>query len=130
MDLILIGVLSGIVTGLGMGGGSILILILTTFMSIEQHTAQAANLILFVPTAITAIIVHFKNGNVEKKVGNKLLYTIIIGSIIGSYLTSIISSDNLKRYFGIFLLAVGILEIITTIRKIYRKKLEERKWEI
>lgn len=130
MDLILIGVLSGIVTGLGMGGGSILILILTTFMSVEQHAAQAANLIFFIPTAITAIIVHFKNGNVEKKVGKKLLYAIIIGAIIGAYLTSIISSNNLRKFFGIFLLIVGILEIITTIKKIYRKKLEERKWKI
>lgn len=127
MDLILIGVLSGIVTGLGMGGGSILILILTTFMSVEQHTAQAANLIFFVPTAITAIIVHFRNGNVEKKVGNKLLYTIIIGAMLGAYLTSIVNSENLRRYFGIFLLAVGILEIITTIKRIYRKKREEIK---
>ena len=127
MDLILIGVLSGIITGIGMGGGSILILILTTFMAVEQHTAQAANLIFFVPTSITAIIVHFINGNVEKRIGKKLLYTIIIGAIGGAYLTSIMTSDNLRRYFGIFLLIVGILEIITTIKKVYRNKREEIK---
>lgn len=122
MKLILIGILSGIVTGLGMGGGSILILILSTFMSVDQHTAQATNLIFFIPTAITAIFVHFKNGNVDKKIGKKLLFTIIIGSAIGAYLTSLVSNENLKRYFGIFLLIVAITDIIMTIRK--NKKVE------
>ena len=55
MKLILIGIISGIVTGLGMGGGSILILFLTMFMNVSQHTAQAANLIFFIPTSISAI---------------------------------------------------------------------------
>ncbi len=126
MKIILIGILSGIVTGLGMGGGSILILILTTFLNIEQHTAQAANLIFFIPTAITAIIVHFKNKNVDKQVGKKLLYSSMIGSAVGSYLTSFVKAQNLRKYFGIFLLVVGILEIIDTIKKIYKSKGEKK----
>lgn len=126
MKIILIGILSGIVTGLGMGGGSILILILTTFLNTEQHTAQAANLIFFIPTAITAIIVHFKNKNVDKQVGKKLLYSSIVGSAVGAYLTSFVKAQNLRKYFGIFLLVVGILEIIDTIKKIYKSKGEKK----
>lgn len=126
MKIILIGILSGIVTGLGMGGGSILILILTTFLNTEQHTAQAANLIFFIPTAITAIIVHFKNKNVDKQVGKKLLYSSMVGSAVGAYLTSFVKTQNLRKYFGIFLLVVGILEIIDTIKKIYKSKGEKK----
>lgn len=126
MKIILIGILSGIVTGLGMGGGSILILILTTFLNTEQHTAQAANLIFFIPTAITAIIVHFKNKNVDKQVGKKLLYSSMVGSAVGAYLTSLVKAQNLRKYFGIFLLVVGILEIIDTIKKIYKSKGEKK----
>lgn len=126
MKIILIGILSGIVTGLGMGGGSILILILTTFLNTEQHTAQAANLIFFIPTAITAIIVHFKNKNVDKQVGKKLLYSSMVGSAVGAYLTSFVKAQNLRKYFGIFLLVVGILEIIDTIKKIYKSKGEKK----
>lgn len=125
MKIILIGILSGIVTGLGMGGGSILILILTTFLNTEQHTAQAANLIFFIPTAITAIIVHFKNKNVDKQVGKKLLYSSMVGSAVGAYLTCFVKAQNLRKYFGIFLLVVGILEIIDTIKKIYKSKGEK-----
>ena len=110
-----------------MGGGSILVIILTTFMLIEQHTAQAANLIFFIPTAIVAIIVHFKNGNVDEKNGIKILLTIIIGAIAGSVLTDLIESKNLKKYFGIFLLVVGILEMIITIKNIIKNRKENVK---
>ena len=117
MKLILIGIISGIVTGLGMGGGSILILFLTLFMMVNQHTAQAANLIFFIPTSISAIYVYFKNKNVDAQIGKKLLYTVIIGAIGGAYLTKFIDSSNLKKYFGMFILAVGVIDIILTIKK-------------
>ena len=58
---ILIGGLSGIFSGIGMGGGTILIFLLTTFAGLEQHIAQATNMIYFIPTAISAIIVNYKN---------------------------------------------------------------------
>ena len=61
MAKILIGVISGIVSGTGMGGGTILIFLLTFMMGMEQHMAQATNLIFFIPTSIVAIIVNFKN---------------------------------------------------------------------
>ncbi len=123
MKLILIGIISGIVTGMGMGGGSILILILTTFMLVNQHTAQAANLLFFIPTSISAIYVYFKNKNVDTHIGIKLLYTIIIGAVVGAYLTRFIDSANLKKYFGIFLLVVGVIDFILTIKN----KINERK---
>ena len=124
MKLVLIGIISGIVTGMGMGGGSILILILTMFMFVNQHTAQAANLIFFIPTSISAIYVYFKNKNVDTKIGIKLLYTIIIGAILGSYLTKFINGENLKKYFGMFILTVGIIDFIITIKN---KKKESKK---
>ena len=49
---ILIGLISGIVTGIGMGGGTILILLLSVIWNYEQHIAQATNLIFFIPTIL------------------------------------------------------------------------------
>ena len=126
MGLILVGIISGIVTGLGMGGGSILILILVTFMSVSQHVAQATNLIFFIPTAVIAIFIHIKNKNVEKKIAKKLFFVTIIGSALGAYLTSLVEAENLKRYFGIFLLVIGVYEIITTIKEHIKEKKEEK----
>ena len=65
---ILIGGLSGIFSGIGMGGGTILIFLLTTFAGLEQHIAQATNLIYFIPTAISAIIVNYRNKNKFKEI--------------------------------------------------------------
>lgn len=94
-------------------------------MAVPQHVAQATNLMFFVPTAFIAIIVHIKNKNVDKGVAKKLFFTTILGSGIGAYLTTFVKSESLKRYFGIFLLVVGIYEIITTIKE--HKKEEENK---
>lgn len=96
-------------------------------MNTEQHTAQATNLIFFIPTAIISIIVHFKNKNVEKKTGKKLLLPVIVGSIIGSKLSLQIQTEKLKKYFGIFLLSVGILEMIIEIKKIIKRRKEKIK---
>ena len=106
MELIIVGIVSGIVTGLGMGGGSILILVLVTFMGVEQHVAQATNLIFFIPTAVIAIFIHIKNQNVEKKIAKKLFLPSVIGSGVGAYLTTLVKGENMKKYFGFFLLAV------------------------
>lgn len=126
MGLIIVGIISGIVTGLGMGGGSILILILVNLMSVEQHSAQATNLIFFIPTAISAILVHIKNKNIDKKVGKKLLLTTILGATSGAYLTRFVSANSLKKYFGIFLLIIGTFEIITTIKEYIKEKKGEK----
>ena len=66
---ILIGVISGIVSGTGMGGGTILIFLLTFIMGVEQRVAQATNLIFFIPTSLIAIIVNLKNKNLDIKTG-------------------------------------------------------------
>lgn len=91
-------------------------------MGVNQHIAQATNLIFFIPTAIISIIVHFKNQNVERKVGKSLLLPVIVGSAVGAILTLQLQPQKLKKYFGIFLLAVGILEMITTIKKIIKNR--------
>ena len=73
MTEILISILAGIVTAMGMGGGIILILFLTIFLGIDQKIAQATNLIFFIPTAITTIILNLKNKNIDI---NRIKYNI------------------------------------------------------
>ena len=105
-------------------GGSILIILLTAFLGVEQHLAQATNLFFFLPTAIISIIVHFKNKNVDSSVGRSMMLPVVIGSVVGALLTLKLQPQKLKKYFGIFLLAVGILEMITTIKKIIKSEKE------
>ncbi|MBQ9267156.1 MAG: sulfite exporter TauE/SafE family protein [Clostridia bacterium] len=114
--LILTGMVSGIISGMGMGGGTILIIILTNIFKVEQHIAQANNLIFFIPTSIAAIYVHSKNKNMDKKIVMKMLPTGIIGAMIGASISAKMEGENLKKFFGIFLLCIGVYEIVITVK--------------
>lgn len=94
-----------------MGGGTILILLLSIFLNIEQNVAQAANLIFFIPTAITAIAIGIKNKNINIKQSWLILVTGIIGTIISANLSSKMNVQVLKKLFGIYLLLIAIYEI-------------------
>lgn len=110
---IIIGVISGIISGIGMGGGTILILILTIFLNVDQHLAQAINLVFFIPTAISAIIVNYKQKLIDFKTSNIISIFGVVGAIVGSMIANKIESNNLRKFFGIFLAIIAINEIIS-----------------
>lgn len=118
---VLFGVVAGIVSSLGMGGGTILILLLTLFFNTDQHIAQATNLIFFIPTSITSILINAKNKQINWKISKEIIIFGIIGAIIGSIFASKIPSEKLKKIFGIFLLIIAIFQIYE-IYVSYRKK--------
>ncbi len=123
---ILIGVVSGIITGTGMGGGTILIALLTITQGIEQHIAQATNLVFFVPTSIVAIIMNIKNKNVDLKLASIISFFGIIGAVIGASIAMKVDVRMLKKLFGYFLALIGINEIYTIIKEyINSKKMEQ-----
>lgn len=107
------GAVAGILGGMGMGGGTILIPMLTIFFSIGQHTSQAVNLISFVPMSICALVVHIKNGLVKKE---KLWLIIIPAVILGCVLSFVakgIDGKILKKIFGAFLLILSGFQFFT-----------------
>lgn len=120
MTEVLIGIISGIVSGTGMGGGTILISLLSFMLGIEQHTAQATNLIFFIPTSIIAIIVNFKNKNIDTKQAIIISVFGVLGAIIGANIAIYMDVKILKKGFGIFLIFVTINEIYSII-KLYKK---------
>lgn len=107
---IIIGVLSGIISGMGIGGGTILIPALSIFMMVDQHTAQGVNLLYFIPTAAVALWVHIKNKTINYKVAVPILLLGVAGAVGGSYLAAVIQASILKKLFGYFLFIMGIYE--------------------
>ena len=105
-----------------MGGGTILIFLLTTFSGVSQHVAQGANLIFFIPTCIVSIFINLKNKNIDIKTAVVVIISGIIGAIIGAKLSFIINAKNLKKYFGIFLLLITIFEIYSLIKSNIKSK--------
>lgn len=108
---IIIGLLSGVISGMGIGGGTILIPALAIFLSVDQHMAQGVNLLYFIPTAIVALIVHIKNKSINYKIAIPIVLLGIAGAVGGSFLATRMDATLLKRLFGSFLAAMGLYEI-------------------
>jgi len=124
MLYILIGLISGIVSGTGMGGGTILIFLLSIFMGVDQHVAQATNLVFFVPTSISAILTNLKQKLIDWKLGITIAILGVIGAIIGAKLSFKTDVEHLKRYFGIFLAGIAIYEIYSLVKEYINKRKE------
>ena len=103
------------------GGGTILILILSVFMGIDQHIAQGTNLVYYVPTSISAIITTFKEKLIDFKTGIIVSIFGIFGAIIGANISSKMNIQILKKCFGLFLIVVTVYEI-HTLFKDYKEK--------
>jgi len=109
--LVAIGIASGIISGLGIGGGTLLIPALVIFIGMGQQEAQHINLIYFIPTAIMAIVTHLKQGNIMKKEAMSLALWGLPAAALGAFIAIRIDASLLRKGFGFFLLAMGIYEI-------------------
>lgn len=108
----LIGLLSGVVSGMGIGGGTILIPALVFILNLSQHVAQCTNLYYFIPTAISALVIHIKNKNIDFKTSWKITVFGVIGALAGSFVATKISTDVLRKIFAVFLFFMGISQLI------------------
>ena len=118
---ILAGFISGIVSGTGTGGGTILILCLSLFFGMNQKIAQATNLIFFIPTSIAAIWMNIKAKKVDLKISKAIILYGIIGAIIGAFIAQRVDITLLKKLFGIFLILIALHEIYVMV-KTYRNQ--------
>ena len=107
----LIGVATGIISGFGIGGGSLLVLYLTAITGMSQYTAGGINLLYFIGCAPAALIGHVKNKLVEWRVALWCAVAGIAVAIPVSLAAKDIHSDWLRRLFGLLLLYVGIKEL-------------------
>ena len=112
MIVYLIGLLSGIISGMGIGGGTILIPAYVLFLNIEQHLIQGINLLYFIPTAIVALIIHFRNKLIDFKIAFGIIIFGLIGSAVGGLISVSIPSFTLKKMFGVFLFLMGLYEFL------------------
>ncbi len=107
---ILFGVLGGFLGGLGMGGGTLLIPLLTIFLGFDQQLSQGINLLSFLVMAIISICIHWHNRLIETKGIIFLVIGGIIFAIGGAFLATFLPSLLLKRCFGAFLCILSIIE--------------------
>ena len=106
-----IGLLTGVLSGFGIGGGSLLILYMTSFTDVNQYAAGGINLLYFLPTAGTSLLFHIKNKLVAWQAALPAIACGCLSAAGSAWLAQSLHAALLRRLFGGFLLAVGILEL-------------------
>lgn len=119
--LILFGFLSGIVGGMGMGGGTVLVPLLS-FLDLPQKTIQAINLIGFLPMCCIALIFHAKNKLLKKDHIWWMIVPAVALAVVGALVADKASNQALRYCFAVFLSAVGLWQLIVAIRFIISEK--------
>ena len=112
----LIGFITGVLSGFGVGGGTLLLIWLTAFEGLEQTQAQGINLIYFLPCAALALVSHVRNGLVDRDV---FLPAGLAGAVcapLAALCATGVDTLWLRRAFGVFLLCVGLSELLRTDR--------------
>ena len=85
--------------------------------SIEQHIAQATNLIFFIPTSIAAIITNWKYKLIDKKLAISISIFGTIGAAVGASISTKTNVESLRKYFGIFLIMIAVWEIYSFFKQ-------------
>ena len=120
--ILLFSAAAGLLGGMGMGGGTILIPALTIFLKVEQHAAQAANLIAFLPMSLLSLKIHSQNGLLKTEGVWKIVLPAVILSAGGAVLAAFTPSRILGRLFGYFLIALAIKQAADLVKQHTAKK--------
>ena len=106
------GAATGILSGFGVGGGTLLLIYMTSLAGVEQTLAQGINLLYFLPTAATALPSHFKNGYISKKAALPAILSGLLGTALAAWAATALEVGLLRKCFGVFLLYIGVTELL------------------
>ncbi|MBP3633552.1 MAG: sulfite exporter TauE/SafE family protein [Oscillospiraceae bacterium] len=112
-----IGALCGVISGFGIGGGSLLMVWMTAVAALDQRTAQGINLLYFIPTSVGALAFHIKNKMIAWDV---VIPAVIFGcaaAILSAWIATTIDVTILRKLFGGFLCIVGARELLIKVKK-------------
>lgn len=108
---LLAGAATGVLSGFGVGGGTLLLVCMTAFAGVEQRLAQGINLLYFLPAGLLALPAHVKNGYIEKPVLVPAIGAGLVCATLSAWMATAIDVALLKKLFGAFLIAVGVREL-------------------
>lgn len=119
---IISGIAGGIIGGMGMGGGTLLIPLLTVFGGVEQRLSQGINLIAFIPMSVVALVIHAKNKLVLPKYLLTTALPAVCASVPASLLVRKMKNEVLTRSFGGFLAILGVVQLCVLLVKKYKEE--------
>ena len=111
LTAVLAGAVTGILSGFGVGGGTLLLIWMTAFAGVPQDLAQGVNLLYFLPAAAMALPAHFKNGYIDKKTALPSIAAGLAGTAAAAWAATAVDVALLRRCFGVFLICIGLREL-------------------
>ena len=107
----LCGLGAGLISAWGVGGGTLLLLVMTLFLGVEQRTAQGINLLFFLPPAASALWCHWKGGFLDKPTLKAAVPFALAAALAGAWMATAMDTGVLRKPFGVYLLlsAVGMV---------------------
>lgn len=115
--ILIVGTVLGFLSGLGIGGGSLLIIWLTAVLNTDPLTARSINLLFFIPSALIACVIRLRRGELDWKTPLPAIAAGCITAALCSGLAGMLDTQLLKKLFGIILLAAGAKELFYRERK-------------
>lgn len=106
----LVGTVTGILSGFGVGGGTLLLVYMTAFAGLDQHLAQGINLLYFLPAGVMALPSHFKNGYIEKAALFPAILAGLVCAAAAAWTATALDVSVLRKFFGGFLILIGLYE--------------------
>ena len=107
----LIGACLGFLSGLGVGGGSLLLLWLTLAAGVEQSRARLINLMFFLPCALVATLLRRGTGKIPRRTVLTAVAAALLGAWLGVTLGRCVDVALLKKLFGELFLVTGLREL-------------------
>ena len=114
---LLAGFGTGILSAWGVGGGTLLLLIMTLFLGVDHTAAQGINLLYFLPTAGVSLFFHRKNGLLDKAAIRQAVPAGLVTAAAAVWLATTVDVEILRKPFGVFLLFTGVITLRQTKRK-------------
>lgn len=108
----LVGAATGVLSGFGVGGGTLLLVYMTAFAGLDQHLAQGINLVYFLPAGLLALPSHVRNGYLGKPILLPAIGAGLVCAALGAWAAFGMEVALLRRLFGAFLVAVGLWELL------------------
>ena len=108
---IAVGTALGFLSGLGIGGGSLLLIWLTTILNTDPYIARSINLMFFLPSALVACAIRKKNRQLDLKTAIPGILSGCIFASLGYWLSTRMETAMLRKLFGLILIVTGLKEI-------------------
>jgi uncharacterized membrane protein YfcA len=113
---LLVGLIAGFLGGLvGIGGGVIIVPLMTDILKFRQQEAHGTSLVAVVFTGVAGSVVYYLNGSVDVTAAAILSGMALCTVRFGAQYCCFLPEVRLKRYFGLFLLVIALLLVLKPI---------------